>query len=95
MGAIVLLLRSLSHSVSFADKPFAGLTVGRLAGQVTFSGAYPPEGEFGSARGTAAYTSTEVSRAPESEFAGRKSVQARGDSRLDRVQGSAHRTERQ
>jgi hypothetical protein len=53
MGAIVLSLRSLSQSVSLWDKPLAGLMMGRLAGQAISAGAYPPDGELGSARGAA------------------------------------------
>lgn len=54
MGAMVLFLRIGSHAVSLGDKLLAALMVGRSAGQETSIGAYPPEGEFGSARSTAA-----------------------------------------
>jgi hypothetical protein len=54
MGATVLFLRSSSHAVSLADKEPASLIVGRFKGQSTAAGAYPPEGESGKARFSAA-----------------------------------------
>lgn len=50
IGSIVLFLRIGSHAVSFADKDPPSRMVGRVAGQSTSDGAYPPDGELGNAR---------------------------------------------
>jgi len=52
IGAIVAFLLPSSHVTSLGESALALLIVGRFAGQVTSSGAYPPDGEFGSARFT-------------------------------------------
>ncbi len=68
---MVAFLRMGNQAVSLADRVSALRIVGRSAGQETFAGAYPPEGESEMARSTttmpaaiaaAAYSSPEASR---------------------------------
>jgi hypothetical protein len=54
MGSMVLFLRISIHEDSLGERERASLIVGLSAGHATDAGAYPPDGEFGSARLTAA-----------------------------------------
>lgn len=54
IGPIVWFLRSGSQAVSLGDRLLASLMVGLAARHGTTAGAYPPEGESGKARFTAA-----------------------------------------
>jgi len=49
-GATVLFLRFSSHDTSLCESELASLSVGLVDGQLTASGAYPPDGELGNAR---------------------------------------------
>lgn len=86
MGSTVLFLLFSNHDVSFADNESASLIVGLSAGQATEAGAYPPEGELGRARLTAAIgraiasganTSSGASRGITIEFAAETSKSVR------------------
>jgi len=49
IGSTVAFLLCSNHVTSLGERALADLIVGRFAGHVTSSGAYPPEGEFESA----------------------------------------------
>jgi len=71
IGSTVAFLLCSNHVTSLGERAFADLIVGRFAGQVTSSGAYPPEGEFGSALFTADIGATAATIPSVCDFTGR------------------------